>query len=243
MLKRNFSITFYFPLDTLSISVPLTADVAWKPDTTTYFVHNIRTIYKTDNPVLPAMEIRQRDHIWIHDDSESSTLLSEVAGAAILRYELEGPGHPQQIHQQLSGFLEGAIKKGHADFGNIQLLDKNSGTLQIVCQKGFRHDFLKYFETVTVRDSSACGNAMKNLRPVVIPDVLCDNSFAPHREIAVASGFRAVMSVPLLGVDKSLIGVISIHSSRVRSDWADSQAVTIAGGLGSFMQAWERFGK
>jgi GAF domain-containing protein len=49
---------------------------------------------------------------------------------------------------------------------------------------------------------------------VVITDVTTDPGFAPHRDIAQASGFRAVQSTPLVNQSGHLVGMLSTHYPR-----------------------------
>jgi hypothetical protein len=67
------------------------------------------------------------------------------------------------------------------------------GSLRIVAASGFGTEFLGYFAVVD-DDSSACGRTATERAQTVIADVNTDPAFAPHREIAAASGFRAVQS-------------------------------------------------
>jgi len=69
---------------------------------------------------------------------------------------------------------------------------------------------LKYFAVVD-DDHSACGRAAQACAQVVIADVTADAAFAPHRDIAAASGFRAVQSTPLVDYSGRLIGMVSTH--------------------------------
>lgn len=71
----------------------------------------------------------------------------------------------------------------HAERGNIQLADPDTGALRIAAQRGFGPEFVEYFATVT-DDGSACGRAARRHAQVVITDVTTDPGFAPHREIA-----------------------------------------------------------
>jgi len=106
--------------------------------------------------------------------------------------------------------LEDALSLLHADRGNIQILDPASGSLRIAAQAGFSEEFLEYFAVVN-DDGSACGRAAQELAQTVIADVKTDPRFAPHRDIADASGFRAVHSTPLLDLRGHLVGVLSMH--------------------------------
>jgi hypothetical protein len=110
--------------------------------------------------------------------------------------------------------LQGGIELTGGDFGNIQLFDPVSGTLEIVAHSGFGTDFLAYFALVDGEDGTACGRAAHGGVQTVIDDVLTDPEFRPNREIAEASGFRAVQSTPLIDHDGKLVGVLSTHFER-----------------------------
>jgi GAF domain-containing protein len=115
--------------------------------------------------------------------------------------------------RSLERALDGAISLLGADFGNIQLRDSRGDALRIVTQAGFNTEFLDYFATVT-DGGSACGRAASQQAQVVIVDVNEDGAFAPHRQIASASRFRAVQSTPLVDSTDRLFGVISTHFRR-----------------------------
>lgn len=106
--------------------------------------------------------------------------------------------------------LEGAMSLCGADFGNVQLWSSTLGGLRIACQSGFDLDFIRHFSVVD-GGTSACGRAATGGTQTVIADIEEDEAFAPHRDIAVASGFRAVQSTPLADADGRVIGVISTH--------------------------------
>jgi hypothetical protein len=143
--------------------------------------------------------------------------------AAWTRLELDEPELVQRLHvvtqnlRDASGLgalldraLAGALSLLRADRGNVQILDPATGSLRIVAQHGFDADFLDYFAVVT-DDGSACGRAAAQSIQTVIVDVSIDPRFAPHREIAAASGFRAVQSTPLTDHADRVLGVVSIH--------------------------------
>jgi GAF domain-containing protein len=148
--------------------------------------------------------------------------------AARLVHGAQGPGpQPAQVlHRALRDLraaptvdalldevLEFALMLLHAERGNVQLADPTAGTLRIAAQRGFGPEFLNYFAAVT-DDGSACGRAAQQHAQVVITDVRTDPGFAPHREIALASGFRAVQSTPLVNRAGHLVGMLSTHYPR-----------------------------
>src|SRR5215467_7301339 len=113
----------------------------------------------------------------------------------------------------LDEVLEFALTLLHAERGNVQLADPATGVLRIAAQRGFGPEFMDYFAAVT-DDTSACGRAARRHAQVVITDVTTDPGFAPHRDIARASGFRAVQSTPLVNRAGHLVGMLSTHYPR-----------------------------
>jgi PAS domain S-box-containing protein len=110
----------------------------------------------------------------------------------------------------LEEVLDATIALQHADFGNVQIYNPDTKALHIVAQRGFRRDFLDYFDRVQ-EGEAACGQALQRGDRVVIEDVELDAGFAPHRPIAASAGFRAVQSTPLFNRDGEPLGMISTH--------------------------------
>jgi len=110
----------------------------------------------------------------------------------------------------LEEVLNAIIALQNADFGNVQLYDPETKTLEIVAHRGFQRSFLDYFSSVN-EPGAACGRAMQRRERVIIEDVLADPDFEPHREIAASAGFRAVQSTPLFSRSGEPLGMISTH--------------------------------
>ncbi|HEX2269072.1 MAG TPA: GAF domain-containing protein, partial [Pyrinomonadaceae bacterium] len=85
------------------------------------------------------------------------------------------------------------------------------GKLEILVQRGFQKEFLDYFHAVGIEDGSACAQALQSGKRIVIPDVNTDPKFAPHRDLAASTGFRAVQSTPLKTHDGRMLGILSTH--------------------------------
>ena len=143
-----------------------------------------------------------------------------------VRFELAEPESIRRLHEVmkkvngtsrrgllLDRALDGALSLLGAPRGNIQLVDPATRSLKIVAERGFDVQFLDYFAVVH-DDGSACGRTAKEHAQTVIADVDTDPGFAPHREIAAASGFRAVLSTPLIDSAGRLRGVVSVHYPR-----------------------------
>ena len=106
--------------------------------------------------------------------------------------------------------LNAIIALQNADFGNVQLYNPETKTLEIVAHRGFQRSFLDYFSSVN-EPGAACGRAMQRRERVIIEDVLADPDFEPHRQIAASAGFRAVQSTPLFSRSGEPLGMISTH--------------------------------
>jgi PAS domain S-box-containing protein len=110
----------------------------------------------------------------------------------------------------LEEVLDATMVLLNADFGNIQLYNSKSNNLEIVAQRGFRQDFLDYFNSVH-ESTASCGMALLRRERVVVDDVLVDPSFAPHLQVVAAAGYRAVQSTPLFSRSGEPLGMISTH--------------------------------
>jgi GAF domain-containing protein len=138
--------------------------------------------------------------------------------------------------------LDDVLSLARADRGNVQLADQASGVLRIVAHHGFDAEFLHHFAVVD-DDGSACGRAAAHGTQLLIADVTTDRSFAPHRDIAAASGFRAVQSTPLADGTGRLVGVFSTHyphpyapppgDMRILQRYADLLGQVLAARLGA----------
>jgi len=115
---------------------------------------------------------------------------------------------PSLLHE----ILDATMELQGADFGNIRVCDRESDTLELFAQRGFKPEFLDYFRSISADGRSSCSIALRDRRRVIIEDVLADPDFALHRDIAACGGFRAVQSTPLFERGSgALVGVLSTH--------------------------------
>jgi GAF domain-containing protein len=123
----------------------------------------------------------------------------------------ESLGSAKSPRAGIDRVLAAALAVSAAERGNVQVREP-TGELRIAAQRGFTRDFLDHFAVVD-NDGSACGRAADKAAQTLIVDVNTDPAFEPHRTIAAASGFRAVVSTPLI-TDSGLVGVVSTHFPR-----------------------------
>jgi len=108
--------------------------------------------------------------------------------------------------------LQSAVAISEADFGNVQFLDADTGSLKIVAQHGFQQNFLDYFNQVHP-GQFGCGSAMQRQSRVIVEDVSSDPIFRGTGACGVMlkAEARACQSTPLLNREGKVIGMISTH--------------------------------
>ena len=116
-----------------------------------------------------------------------------------------------EVPKMLEELLDTVIDLQTADFGNIQLLDSETGVLRIAAHLGFSQHFLDCFASVDSRDDSACGRALRAGTRVIIEDVETDGEYLSFRAVAAQEGYRAAQSTPIRGHDGVLLGMLSTH--------------------------------
>ncbi len=118
------------------------------------------------------------------------------------------------LRTALNEVLVATIEITGADMGNVQMFSAQREALEIVAQRGFKQDFLDFFQTVRLDGDAACSRAMRMGERIVIEDVLYDELYEPLRDVAAKAGYRAVQSTPLLGRGGELLGMLSTHHRR-----------------------------
>ena len=123
------------------------------------------------------------------------------------------------IDDVFGAIVETAIAITHADFGDIQLVDRDSARLHIVAQRGFPQWWIDYWQNVA-EGQGACGSAFEGGERIIVEDVERSPIFT-GADLAMQrkAGVRAVESTPLISRSGALIGMLSTHFTRPhRSD-------------------------
>ena len=124
------------------------------------------------------------------------------------------------LGELLEEILEATIALQRADFGNVQLYNRQTEALEIVAQRGFGPEFLDYFRAVPP-GMGACGLTLWRRQRVIIEDTEADPAYALFRAAAAAAGYRAVQSTPMFSRDGGPLGVLSTHFRQPHrsSEW------------------------
>jgi len=112
--------------------------------------------------------------------------------------------------------------------GNVQLVDWQSGCLEIVAHQGFSAEFLTTFRRVRSSDGCACGRALFQRRTVLVRDVNEDMRFPALRAVGRQAGFLSVQSTPLITSSGALLGIISTHGTCSPTDKQLEQIAILA---------------
>jgi signal transduction histidine kinase/ActR/RegA family two-component response regulator len=139
-------------------------------------------------------------------------LAAEFAGLRRLHELSTQLARQGDLHALLDEFLDAAVEITHADFGNVQLMDAATGTLDIVAQRGFNPEFLDFFNAWHA-GMAAAGTALRDGQRVVVEDVPSDPLFngTPECEVMIKAGVLAVQSTPLVSSAGLMLGVLSTH--------------------------------
>ena len=115
----------------------------------------------------------------------------------------------------LKEILNVAIEISGADKGNIQLLDAESGHLNLVAHSGFEEPFLQFFGNIT-DGNTACRLALDSQQRIIVEDIQESEIFGDDgsRKILHDAGVRAVQSLPLQSSGGKMVGAISTHFSE-----------------------------
>jgi signal transduction histidine kinase len=80
--------------------------------------------------------------------------------------------------------------------------------------------------------AGSCGTAMYLGRQVIVTDVLVDPVWEDYRDLAVAHGFRACWSTPIVSAQKKVLGSFAMYYSQPRAPLAEElQMVDIAANI------------
>jgi PAS domain S-box-containing protein len=121
------------------------------------------------------------------------------------------------FQEGLEEILSAVLDLLSAQKGNIRLLDDAQGMLRIVAHRGFDPQFLDLFCETSIRDESPCARALRVGRRIIIEDVGTEKPLHAILEVGHAAGFRAIVSVPLIGPDGTPFGVLSAYFAVIHS--------------------------
>lgn len=134
--------------------------------------------------------------------------------AASIDAELVAAGRMERV---LAAVCAGVVNLGH-QMCWVGLV-KPDGSIEMVASHGLSLEYLKQYQVrwdETSLGMGAAGRAVRLKETCVFQDALNHPDFAPWREAAERSGYRAVAGVPIFG-RQSVIGVVAVYNHRRNS--------------------------
>lgn len=115
------------------------------------------------------------------------------------------------LKSALKEVLDVAIGIQFGEMGCVHLYNPTSDLLEIFAQQGFEQEFLDYFSEVPATQDSSYRRAFNSAQRILIEDIDLEPGLNPQRQIAAKTGFRGVLSIPLINRERNLLGILSIH--------------------------------
>lgn len=116
------------------------------------------------------------------------------------------------LNSVLGEIVDAAISIADSDFGNIQLIDPDTGNLRIASQRGFPQWWVDFWND-DARGQEASGTAFELGTRVIVENVEHSTIFAgrPALDMQLRAGVRAVQSTPLIDRSGERLGILSTH--------------------------------
>ena len=115
----------------------------------------------------------------------------------------------------LEAVVDAAVAISSADKGSLQLYDAETGSLQVVAQRGFDDPSVER-KSALLDVAGPFGKVIELRQRVVVRDVRRSALFGEPSLKALMNevGIRAVQVTPLIGLDGHLLGIVSTHWNK-----------------------------
>lgn len=151
---------------------------------------------------------RKRAEETLKRDRQAFALIAEAATEA---------EDTSDISQRI---LDGLAKIIGFEMGSVHLLEATSGLLSPLAITGFYDKPIEEaVEAIHIGNDNHYIAALvaRTKKPIFAPDLEAHRIFETHKERINALGIRSMISWPLLNIDKSVLGVIQLASSEVKT--------------------------
>lgn len=156
---------------------------------------------------LRAQEALHRSEARLAAELADTRLLQEISAHLVQDEDIEA------LYQRI---MDAAVAIMRSDLASMQMLDPErgpGGELRLLAFRGFDPRAAAFWQSVRVDSASACGEALRTGRRVVVPDVEQCAFMAGTEDLATClqAGIRAVQTTPLYSRAGELVGMISTH--------------------------------
>jgi len=111
-------------------------------------------------------------------------------------------------------------------FSSILLLDPDTRQLRHGAAPSLPQKYIEAIDGGVIGPAAgSCGTAAHRGKPVIVSDVATDPLWADYRDVALAHGFRACWSTPIVSAENKVLGTFAIYYREPRSPALQQQAV------------------
>jgi PAS domain S-box-containing protein len=123
--------------------------------------------------------------------------------------QLLGEENIEDLYQKI---VDAASSIMHADSASLQVFIAARGQLRLLASRGFNEEAKACWKWVSTETKTACGEALRTRRRVIVPDVRTSNIIVgPDLELHLKNGVLAAQTTPLVSRTGRLVGMISTH--------------------------------
>lgn len=161
-------------------------------------------------PLFPRLE---RTHAEVTLRESEAKLVIELADTQQLQNISSQLIQEENIDALYQEILNAALALMRSDMGSLQMLDPERQELRLLAWKGFHPDSAAYWETITDKNTTSCGGALRMGERLIVPDVNTADFLkgSDNLKYYQMSGIVAMQSTPLVSRDGRIVGMISTH--------------------------------
>src|ERR1700722_15630498 len=138
-------------------------------------------------------------------------LAAEAAALARLNELSTRLWRTRNLSEGLDEILTAVIELLGAEKGNIQLMDPENSLLTLRTQRGFGPEFLELPREISAADDFVHAEALRSGRRIIIEDIETDDTYAPYRAAARATGYRSLVATPLVSAAGEPVGLVAAY--------------------------------
>lgn len=175
-------------------------------------VSGIREGNQVTSAVSISFDLSQRKRLEAEAASADARLTGELEALSRLEGVRSLMMLPTNARAVLDELLESAIAINQADFGMLQLCDRETDRLMVATQRGFDDEYVQFWNEETAKQGT-CTQAVESLASASTEDVTKSPDFVgtPALEMQLRAGVRAVQSVRLVSRSGTTVGVLTTH--------------------------------
>ena len=159
-----------------------------------------------------AEEALRQAHRLLEGDLADAMVLQTVSTE--LTYERD----VTHLYEQV---VDAAVSIMKSDCASLQMLHSErgrAGELHLLAFRGFSPEAAKFWEWVPAGSGSACGQALRTCKRIIVGDIENSDFMAGTPDLAQSrqSDIRAVQATPLVSRHGELVGILSTHWRQPR---------------------------